>query len=277
MIGHAASWNFLRKQKEYEELKELAESWGITYGPIKSRRLGVSLGINLLGSGEKICSFNCPYCELGFTKLKMSEMKKAANYPTLEQLEAALRIKIVELTKNDVKLDSLSIVGNGEPTMYPLFPEAVEVVKKVRNELTPESKVGILTNGSTLQDAKVIKGLNMLDDRMIKLDAGNDAMLEKVDAPLVRMSINKLIQGTKKLNDVILQSFFVQGVIDNTTPGEIEDWIEVVGIIKPKLVHIYSLDRVPPLAGLKQVPSQKLKEISEKLEKKTMIKSLVFA
>lgn len=268
---------FPKKTQEYTDLKELNESWGITYGPIKSRRLGVSLGINLLGKGEKICSFNCPYCELGFTKLKMSQMKKAANYPTLADLEQALRAHIVELTKQNVQLDSLSIVGNGEPTLYPDFPEAVELIKKIRTELTPNSKVTILTNGSTMQDAKVIKGLNLLDERMIKLDAGNDAMLEKIDGPLVRMSIAKLIEGTKKLKDVILQSFFVQGVIDNTTQSEIEDWIEVVGMIKPKLVHLYSLDRVPPLAGLKQAPSQKLKEISEKLEKKTLIKGLVFS
>lgn len=268
---------FPQKTKEYDELKTLSEPWGITYGPIKSRRLGVSLGINLLGSGEKICSYDCPYCELGFTKLKMAQMKKEAKFPTLQEVEAALRNQILELTKQEVKLDSLSIVGNGEPTLYPQFPEAVALIIKVRDELCPETRVGILTNGSTLNDPKTVKGLNLLDDRMVKLDAGNDDMLKRIDGPLVRMSIAKLIQGTRKLKDVILQSFFVQGVIDNTTNSEVDDWIEVVGMIKPKLVHIYGLDRVPPLAGLKQAPPQKLKEISERLQKRTLIKGLVFS
>lgn len=268
---------FPQKTKEYEELKTLTEIWGITYGPITSRRLGVSLGINLLGPGEKICSYDCPYCELGFTKLKMTQMKKEAKFPTLAELEAELRKAIVKLTKEGVRLDSLSIVGNGEPTLYPEFPEAVQTVIKVRDELTPDSKVGILSNGSTLQDPNVVKGLNLLDERMIKLDAGNDDMLKKIDSPLVRMTISKIILGTKKLKDVILQSFFVQGSIDNTVNSEVDDWIEVVGMIKPKLVHIYGLDRVPPTSGLKQAPPQKLKEIGERLEKRTQIKSLVFS
>ncbi len=268
---------FPKKTPEYDELKSLTESWGITYGPIRSRRLGVSLGVNLLGPGEKICSFNCPYCELGFTKLKMSQMREAAQFPTLIQVEDALRAHIVKLSKESVKLDSISLVGNGEPTLYPEFTEVVEIVKRVRDELCSGAHVTILSNGSTLQDPKTVKGLNLLDERMIKLDAGNDEMLKLIDGPLVRMTIPRLIQGTKKLNDVILQSFFVQGSIDNTTPSEVDDWVEVVGMIKPKLVHIYGLDRVPPLSGLKQAPPQRLKEIAERLYKKTLIKALVFS
>lgn len=268
---------FPKKTPEYDELKTLNEAWGITYGPIKSRRLGHSLGINLLGAGEKICSFNCPYCELGFTKLKMAQMKSEANYPKLSQVDEALRRHIVQLTAQDERIDAISLVGNGEPTLYPEFVEVIELIKGIRDELLPQAKVTILSNGSTLQNARVIKGLNMLDDRMIKVDAGNDEMLKKIDAPLVRMNIAKLIQGTKKLKDVIVQSFFVQGVIDNTTPSEVEDWIEVIGMIKPKLVHIYGLDRVPPLGGLKQAPPQRLKEISNTLTKKTQIKALVFS
>ncbi|MCC6276778.1 MAG: radical SAM protein [Oligoflexia bacterium] len=268
---------FPKSTPEYQELKELKEPWGISYGPIESRRLGLSLGINLLGGGEKVCSYDCPYCELGFTTLKLSQIKKTINFPTLQQVDDAIRQHILKLNKEGVTLDSLSIVGNGEPTLYPDFPEAVEVVIKIRDELSPQSKVSILSNGTTLDNNKIIRALNRLDDRMIKLDAGNDEMLKKIDNPLVRMSIAKLVQSTKGLKDVILQSFFVQGVIDNTATNEVEDWIETVGLIKPKLVHIYGLDRVPPLAGLKQVPPQKLKEISQKLTKKTGIKALVFA
>lgn len=268
---------FPLKTPEYEELKTLTEPWNVIYGPIQSRRLGTSLGINLLGSGEKICGFNCPYCELGLTKLKISQMKKNAKFPTLSDLEEGLRKHIVDIFKNGGRLNFLTLAGNGEPTLHPGFSEAVRVIKKVRDELAPDTRITVLSNGTTLDSAKIIKSLNMLDDRMIKLDAGNDEMMAKINAPLVRMTVAKLIQGTKKLNDVTLQSFFIQGSIDNTSTNEVDDWIEVVGVIKPKFVHLYSLDRVPAVAGLKQVPFQRLKEIAQRLEKRTLIKGQVFS
>jgi wyosine [tRNA(Phe)-imidazoG37] synthetase (radical SAM superfamily) len=268
--------DFPKKTPEYEDLRTLTEPLTTIYGPSPSRRLGTSLGINLLGSGQKICSFNCPYCELGLTQLKMAQMKKGP-FPPLEEVERDLRTRLVELTKNRVKLDYITISGNGEPTMHPLFLEAAVLIKKIRDELTPVTPIACLSNGATLDSNKVIKGLNLLDERMIKLDAGNDEMLSKIDAPLVRITVAKLIQGVKKLSGVILQSLFVQGIVENTTPHEVDEWIEVAGIIKPKAVHIYTLDRVPPTAGLKAVPPQRLKEISQILTKRTGIKATVFS
>jgi wyosine [tRNA(Phe)-imidazoG37] synthetase (radical SAM superfamily) len=122
-----------------------------------------------------------------------------------------------------------------------------------------------------------VRAMNLLDERMIKLDAGNDEMLKKIGSPLVRLTLSKLIQNAKKLSDVILQAMFVQGIIDNTTNSEVEDWIELVGIIRPKVVHLYSLDRVPPIGGLRQVPTQRLKEIAQALHKRTSIKGVVFS
>jgi wyosine [tRNA(Phe)-imidazoG37] synthetase (radical SAM superfamily) len=268
----------LKKTSEYEDLKELNfSSMGITYGPLQSRRLGLSLGINLLGSENKICSFDCPYCELGYTRLKMSEMKKFEKYPSLEAIDSHVRQHLLILSKQNTTFNYITISGNGEPTLYPEFPEAVSLLIKIRDELCPESKLVVMTNGSTLDGSKIIRALNNLDERMIKLDAGNDEMLKRIGAPLVRMTLAKLIQGAKKLKDITLQTLFVQGAIDNTTPSEVEDWVEVVGIIRPKLVHMYSLDRVPPMSGLKQVPTQRLKEIALSLQKRTNIKGIVFS
>lgn len=268
----------LKRTAEYEDLKELNFSpMGITYGPFQSRRLGLSLGINLLGSTNKICSFDCPYCELGYTKLKMSEMKKAESFPSLEAIDTHVRQHLLILSKQNTTFEYITLSGNGEPTLYPDFPEAINLLKKIRDELCPESKLAIMSNGSMLDSSKIVRALNLLDERMIKLDAGNDEMLKKVGSPLVRMTLAKLIQGAKKLKDITLQSFFVQGAIDNTTPTEVEEWVEVVGIIRPKLVHLYSLDRVPAMSGLKQAPSQRLKEIAVALQKRTSIKGIVFS
>jgi len=265
------------KTSEYEELQEMKGPMGLCYGPVTSRRLGASLGINFLGTQDKICSYDCPYCELGLTKLKMSHIKKAMAYPSLAEIDGAVRKIVVDFTKSGTKFDTLCVSGNGDPTLHPEFLEAVQLLIKIRDDLVPENKVVVLSNGTTLDESKIIKAMNLFDERMIKLDAGNDEMLKKINAPLVRMNLSRLILGTKKLKDVILQAMFLQGAIDNTIPAEVEEWVEVVGIIKPKLVHLYSLDRVPPVPGLKQVPSQKLKEISQLLLKRTQIKGVVFS
>jgi wyosine [tRNA(Phe)-imidazoG37] synthetase (radical SAM superfamily) len=268
---------FPKKTPEYEELKELGGPWDIVYGPLPSRRLGESLGVNLLGPSEKICSFDCPYCELGLTKLKMSHIKKGATYPTLDQIESSLRQRIVSLTKEKKLINHITISGNGEPTLHPDFLEAVVLIKKIRDELSPDSHIAVLSNGANLDDSRIVKALGLLDERIIKMDAGNDEMLKKIGSPLVRVTVAKLIQGIKKLKDVKIQSMFLQGAIDNTIPSEVEDWIEVIGIIKPQVVQLYSLDRVPATVGLKQVPTQRLKEISQSLLKRTGVKGVVFS
>ncbi len=268
---------FPQPSQEYEELKTFSAPWGICYGPIQSRRLGQSLGINLSGSDEKICSFDCIYCELGRTNVKMSQIKKIAQFPTLENIDKEVRQFIVDLTKRSQKFDFICISGNGEPTLHPDFEDVARLTKKIRDDLVPDVKTAILSNGATLDNSKTVRGMNHLDQRMIKIDAGNDNMLTKLDSPLVRLTVAKLLQGIKKLKDLTVQSYFSQGIVDNTIPSEIDDWIEVVGIVKPKLVHIYSLDRVPPVTGLKPVPYQKLKEISVTLQRRTGIKSVVFS
>lgn len=268
------SLNSLTAENDYKPNQNFDS---LAYGPVLSRRLGLSLGINLLGNQEKICNFNCPYCDLGFTKIKISQIKKNNWFPKLSSVGDALREKIVELSKSEAKIDHLTISGNGEPTVYPEFPEAITLIRSIRDQMLPGVPIAILTNGSKLGDSQILKSLNLCDVRMVKLDAGNDDMLEKTESPLTRTNLTKLIQGAKALKDVIIQSMFIKGAVDNTLPEHIDDWIEVMGLIKPKLVHIYSMDRAPALAKLNPVPRQRLKEISMLLEKKTKITSLIFS
>ena len=158
----------------------------LAYGPVDSRRLGKSLGINLLGTEQKICNFNCPYCELGLTDIKVSQIKKMTNFPTLKAVEDSLRHKILLLSQKKVKIDYLTVSGNGEPTLYPDFSGAITLIKKIRDQLLPGVPITVLTNGSTLGESQTVKAMNQCDERMMKLDAGNDAMLVKMESPLTR-------------------------------------------------------------------------------------------
>jgi len=268
--------HFPKKTPEYDDLHELQEVWQVIYGPVQSRRLGLSLGINLLGPGDKVCSFDCPYCDVGLTKTKMSEVKNF-RFPTISELEEVFEKSLVEVLKDGRKLDSITFSGNGEPTLHPEFAEAVKTVASLRKRLCPEVKVAILSNGVALDSSKIVLALNLLDERILKLDAGNDVMLKKINSPLTRLNIKKLINGCSELKDLTLQSLFLQGKIDNSIPNEVDDWIEVVGMIKPKAVQLCTLEWIPPTSGLRQVPKQRLKEIAELLTKRTQITAQVFA
>jgi wyosine [tRNA(Phe)-imidazoG37] synthetase (radical SAM superfamily) len=268
---------FPASNAEYAHLKTWNEPWGIVYGPVQSRRLGKSLGINLLGSSQKACSFDCLYCELGRTELRMKDLKDLSLFPSLEEVASAVRERFRKISEQEHVIDSINIVGNGEPTLYPQFEEAVKAIKELRDQWLPKVKIGIFTNGSTLDNKHVVAAMNLLDERYIKLDGGSEAIMKNINAPLVRMSLQKLIAGTRKLKDVTLQCIFVQGVVDNTQTRDIEEWIEVVGMIKPKAIHLYSMNRVPPTSGLKKVEEETMDRIAAQLERRTKIRALVFA
>lgn len=254
-------------------MKAISWPMGLVYGPVESKRFGLSLGVNFLGTETKICSFNCPYCELGLTTIKMSQLKKEISFPTIQSIEEAVRNALVDSNSRNQQIESLLISGHGEPTLHPEFSEAIDLILRARTELSPKVKIVCLTNGANLDNARVIKGLNSIDIPCVKFDAGNEDIFSKMNEPLVRTNIAKCIQGAKKIKNLHVQSFFVQGSLDNTLKNAIDDWMEVVGIVKPQMVYLTTLDRVPPTSGLKQVLPQVLKEISERLTKKTGIKS----
>jgi wyosine [tRNA(Phe)-imidazoG37] synthetase (radical SAM superfamily) len=140
----------------------------------------------------------------------------------------------------------------------------------------PGVPVSILTNGANLDTRKIVDAMNKLDERMVKVDAGNERVFKRLNSPLVRVSITKVISCIHSLKDVIIQSFFVQGAVDNTQAADIEDWIEVIGLIKPKAVHIHGMNRMPASRGLKAADEDTLYMIASKLERRTHIRSLVF-
>lgn len=261
---------------EYGTLQYTKPATGVIYGPNASRRLGNSLGVNLLGDGKKVCSFDCPYCDLGRTEMRLNKLRSDVLFPSLEEIAAALSAGFQKAHQSVPKVDNIAVSGNGEPTLHPLFGEAIDLIVQARGTFLPGTPIIVFTNGANLDSRRITDALNRADDRFLKFDAGNDRVFKTVNAPLVRSSVSKILAGVRPLRDVVVQSFFVQGAVDNTLVSDVEDWMEVIGMIKPKAVHIHGMSRVPAVAGLKRCDEDTLYTIASKLERRTQIKSLVF-
>ncbi|OHB70778.1 MAG: hypothetical protein A2W23_04620 [Planctomycetes bacterium RBG_16_43_13] len=265
-------------------LKEFALADGVLYGPIKSRRLGSSLGINILPFSTKVCSFNCGYCQCGWT-YDLVENAHLEDYPSSEEIEQAVADGLSKLVAKGEKVDYLTLAGNGEPTLHPDFYNVVKGIIRSRDGLMPSAKVTILSNAATVaQNAtgrveKIIVGLNLLDERIMKLDVGNDEKLLDINTPTIAVTLDEIIEGIKKLKDVILQTMFVQGNIDNTTEKDINDWMSAItriGRDKVRYVQIYTVDRVPANAKIQPVAKDALERICYLLKEKTGINGIVY-
>ena len=175
----------------------------IIYGPVSSRRLGPSLGINLMPTSQKLCSYNCIYCHYGFTDIhSMILDEKKEHIPTPSEVKEALESYLAE----DKKINYITFSGNGEPTLYPLFSEVVDIVKQVRDKYVPSVKVAILSNSSTVDRAETRKILEKLDIRIMKLDCGTEKNWRLLNHPFRELSYPKMIEGLKQLKDIIIQS-----------------------------------------------------------------------
>jgi wyosine [tRNA(Phe)-imidazoG37] synthetase (radical SAM superfamily) len=243
----------------------------LIYGPVQSLRYGSSLGVNLLGA-SKVCSYNCVYCHLGPTTLTMNKVRKDYVFPQLEEIKASFR----EYVKRTVPTDHIVISGNGEPTLHPQFAEAVQLILDLRTEHMPGTKVICLSNGAHLDSKKVVAGMNLLDERVIKVDAGNDNLMQKINDPLVRINMAKFLSGVRKLTDCTVQSLFVEGELNNCSAEVLDEWMEVVGMIKPKNVQLCTVTRAGFMPGIRAVEDDVLYGIAFKLKKRTGLESQVF-
>lgn len=244
----------------------------LVYGPVKSLRYGTTLGINLLGS-EKVCSYNCVYCHLGPTTLTMNKVRKDYAFPSLEEIKTSFKTYI----SKSVPVDAIVVSGNGEPTLYPDFDEAMKLVLELRQEHLPDRKVIVLSNGAHLDSKKVVTGMNLADERVIKVDAGNDNLMSKVNDPLIRINLAKFLNGVTKLKDFTVQSLFFTGDLDNTQSDFLDEWIEIIGMLKPVSVQLNTITRpTPVMPGLKALDEDALYSIAFKLKKRTSLEATVF-
>ena len=237
---------------------------GILYGPINSRRLGSSLGINLLATAYKPCSFNCLYCHYGWTKVHKRDVSSClADFPSVEQVKEALEER---LSRNPDGADYITFSGNGEPCLHPEFDRMVEVALEARNKYAPKAKVAILSNSTCLDDERVMSGLKRLEVKIMKLDAGSEETLRKLNRPCSGIAFKDVMENLRKLDDIIIQSIFVEGRLDNTREEEVDRWIEKLSFTGPKEVQIYSIDRPSADEGLALVSKDRLRQIAKRAE-----------
>lgn len=242
----------------------------IIFGPIHSRRLGVSLGVNLLPADGKICSFDCIYCECGLNK----DRRTKTRMPKREEVRQALEKKLLSMREEGIKPDVITFAGNGEPTMHPDFGPIIDDTLEVRNRLCPDAKIAVLSNATMLHKPAVFQALNKIEDNILKLDSVLDHRIQQLNAPhSPSFRFDALLEQLIRFEgNLIVQTMFLRGEcdgesIDNTTEEEIVGWLEALKKIKPKQVMIYTIDRETPVSSLRKVSKEDLEAIAEQVKK----------
>ena len=238
----------------------------IIFGPVNSRRLGKSLGINLLPTTSKYCNFNCIYCECGWTK----NTGKIDFHP-VETVISELEKILEKYSFTDEGPDVITYAGNGEPTMHPKFNEIIDKTMILRDKYCPKVKIAVLSNATMLHNESVFKSLLKIDLPILKLDSGIESTIKSINQPTGSFSISKLVENFKKFDgNFHLQTMFLKGefngkIIDNTTESEINAWLKIIKDTKPKQVMIYSIARNTPADNLKSVSVEELSIIAKKV------------
>ena len=223
----------------------------IVFGPIFSRRLGSSLGVNILPSKGKLCNFDCVYCECGWNKDGAVADRR---FPNLKEVEEALRAKMHKAASEGVPVDSITFSGNGEPTMNPDFAEIIDVTLRLRDEYFPNAKVSVLSNATLLDREKVTEALKKIDNPILKIDASSQSLVEKINKPVGSYELSNVLECLKGFEgNFILQTMFLRSQeFDTVASGALEAWIELVRMLKPRQVMVYTIDRETPDKSLQK-------------------------
>ena len=231
------------------------------FGPVHSRRLGISLGINLLPADGKVCSFDCIYCECGFS----------LPLPTREEVAQKLEAKLQQMVADGQLPDVLTFAGNGEPTCHPHFAEIIADTIRLRNQYCPKAKVSVLSNSTMIHRPQVHDALMQVDNNILKLDTVDPAYINKVDHPNGTYDVDQIIDRLKAFHGhVIIQTMFMRGEckgesVDNTGDAYVTPWLEAVKAIAPQQVMIYTIDRETPTQGLLKATHEQLDQIRDRV------------
>lgn len=238
------------------------------FGPIHSRRLGVSLGINLMPADGKVCTFDCIYCECGFN----ADHRPTLPRPTRDEVAAALEAKLKEMAENGPKPDVLTFAGNGEPTAHPHFAEIIDDTIRLRDKYCPQAKVSVLSNSTMLHHKQVHEALMRVDNNILKLDTVSIEYIKKVDRPQQpNYNVEDIIESLSAFKGhVIIQTMFMKGQADgvdmsNVKEEYIEPWLKAVERIKPMEVMVYTIDRETPAKGLLKATHEELDGIRDRV------------
>lgn len=240
----------------------------IIFGPVKSRRLGVSLGINLLPTDVKVCSFDCIYCECGFTP---KEYKNKAQLPSRKEVKQKLEIKLGEMLAEKQLPDVITFAGNGEPTLHPEFAGIIDDTIELRDKIAPEARIAVLANATMNHKKPVFDALLKIKDNIQKLDSAFEETVKLIDCPRGNFSLDRTIEQLIAFKGkLIIQTMFIRGsfkgkMVDNTTEKEISAWLELLKKINPRQVMIYTIARDTPVDTLEKVPLEELNNIAQRV------------
>jgi wyosine [tRNA(Phe)-imidazoG37] synthetase (radical SAM superfamily) len=226
----------------------------------------VSLGVNLLPAGGKVCNMNCAYCQYGWTRGAARSRGQGAGWPTLQAVESAVSERLMRAAERNEMIDRLTVAGHGEPTLHPEFDDVTARLCAVRDRIAPRLPIVILSNSTTVGRPEVRRGLERYDERYMKLDAGDPITYARINGVAAHVaSIERIIDALATLPPITIQAMFVadtKGDIDNSTEGAVEDWLRALEIVQAPRIHIYTLDRPPALSSLRPVPARRLREIA---------------
>lgn len=230
----------------------------IVFGPIFSRRLGSSLGVNILPSKGKLCNFDCIYCECGWNKDGIAERK----FPLLEDVKEALEEKMSKAASEGVPVDSITFSGNGEPTMHPDFPQIIDATLKCRDKYFPAAKVSVLSNATLIGRPPIAEALMKVDNPILKIDASSDELIGLMNKPVGRYRLEETIEAMLKFNgNFILQTMFLKSPdFDTAAPAALEKWMEIVRRVRPREIMVYTIDRETPDKTLQKYTVEEMAE-----------------
>lgn len=233
------------------------------FGPIKTRRLGYSLGINLLPQNGKLCDFDCIYCECGWN----ADGRDDKVLPAASQVRSALEEKLAQCMLDGTRMDSITFAGDGEPTLHPDFPAIVDDVLTLRDIYYPSAKVSVLSNATRLSDGKVFEALKKVDNPIMKLDAPTDELVRRVNKPNAGYSVAEVVGNLARFEgNFILQTMFLKSRdFDSSSPEVIEGWMDIVRFLKPRQIMAYSIDRPTPQEGLVKFSESQIKKLVQPL------------
>ena len=237
------------------------------FGPIKSRRLGISLGINLLPADGKICTFDCIYCECGYNK----DFRPHNSFIKRNIVKIELEKKLQKMTQQNISPDVLTFAGNGEPTLHPQFEEIVGDTMALRDTYFPSAKISVLSNATQILKPSVFRALCKVDNNILKLDTVDFQYIQLVNQPSCVYNIDQLINCMKQFNGhLIIQTMFLKGMynniyVDNISDFYVKPWLDVLKQIKPEQVMIYTIDRETPDHDLKKASPEELDAIALKV------------
>lgn len=240
----------------------------IIFGPVQSRRLGVSLGVNLLPVESKLCSFDCIYCECGWNGDHIGPRR----FNKREDVKTMLASTLQKMSDEGRLPDVITFAGNGEPTMHPEFEQIIDDTIALRDEFCPSAKVSVLSNATQIHREDVCRALRRVDNNILKLDSAFDATVRLMNNPAAGYSVADTVERMKYFSgQMTLQTMFLRGEyqgqhIDNTSPEEVAAWLELVKEIAPRQVMVYSLDRDTPCKTLEKVSREELTLIAQQVE-----------